>query len=127
MERVPRREPPHQIKRRWRDYRTAMGRRPVKEFLDGLSDVDAAAVAASMKDVREHGIVAARHVRSDIYELRADGDRQSFRILFAQEGEHGQILLSLSGFSKKTQKTPPDEITLAEKRLRDWRTRASRT
>jgi phage-related protein len=123
---VSRSEPSHQIKRRWRDYRTAMGRRPVKEFLDGLSDVDAAAVAASMKDVREHGMVAARHLRSDIYEVRADGDRQSLRILFAQEGEHGQVLLSLSGFSKKTQKTPPNEITLAEKRLRDWRERGSK-
>jgi phage-related protein len=103
-----------------------MGRRPVKEFLDGLSDADAAAVAASMKDVREHGMVAARHLRSDIYEVRADGDRQSLRILFAQEGEHGQVLLSLSGFSKRTQKTPPNEITLAEKRLRDWRERGSK-
>jgi phage-related protein len=124
---VSRSEPPHRTKRRWRDYQTDRGRRPVKEFLDGLSDVDAAAVAASMKDVREHGMVAARHLRSDIYEVRADGDRQSFRILFAQEGEHGQVLLSLSGFSKKTRKTPPEEITLAEKRLRDWRTRGGRT
>jgi phage-related protein len=123
---VSRSEPPYQVKRRWRDYRTAMGRRPVKEFLDGLSDVDAAVIAASMKDVREHGMVAARHLRGDIYEIRADGDRQSFRILFAQEGEHGQVLLSLNGFSKKTQKTPPDEFTLAEKRLRDWRARGQK-
>jgi phage-related protein len=104
-----------------------MGRRPVKEFLDGLSDVDAAAVAASMKDVREHGLVTARHLRGDIYEVRADGDCQSFRILFAPEGEHGQVLLSLSGFSKKTRKTPPEEIVLAEKRLRDWRVRGGST
>lgn len=31
-----------------------------------------------------------------------------------------QVLLGLSGFLKKTQKTPPDEIVLAERRLRDW-------
>jgi phage-related protein len=123
---VSRSEPPHRTKRRWRDYQTDRGRRPVKEFLDGLSDVDAAAVAAAIKDVREHGMVAARHLRSDIYEVRADGDRQSFRVLFAQEGEHGQVLLLLSGFSKKTQKTPPNEITLAEKRLRDWRERGGK-
>lgn len=124
---MPQGELPRQIKRRWRDYRTARGRRPVKEFLDGLSDVDAAAVAAAMKDVREHGLIAARHLRGDIYEVRADGDRQSFRILFAHEAEHGQVLLSLSGFSKKTQKTPPKEITLADKRLQDWRERGQRT
>ena len=39
------------VRRRWRDYRTAGGRRPVKEFLDGLTDGDAAAIAAAMKDV----------------------------------------------------------------------------
>jgi phage-related protein len=123
---VPGSESQHPLKRRWRDYQTERGRRPVREFLDGLSDLDAAAVSAAMKEVREHGLVTARHLRGDIYEVRVGGDRQSFRILFAQEGEQGQVLLSLSGFSKKTKKTPPDEITLAEKRLRDWRERGGR-
>jgi phage-related protein len=117
----------HPIKRRWRDYRTEMGRRPVKEFLDELDDIDAAAVAAAMKDVRETGLVAARHLRGDIYEVRADGNKQIFRILFAAEGEHGHVLLSLSGFSKKSQKTPPQAIALAEGRLRNWRSRASQS
>jgi len=110
-------------KRRWRDYRTATGRRPIKAFIDGLSDVDAAAVVAAMKDVRETGLVAARHLRGEIYEVRADGDRRTFRILFAPEGQRSQILLALDGFSKKTQKTPPEKIQLAEKRLADWRRR----
>jgi phage-related protein len=123
---VPGSESRHPLKRRWRDYQTERGRRPVKEFIDRLSDLDAAAVSAAMKEVREHGVIAARHLRGDIYEVRAGGDRQSFRILFAQEGEQGQVLLLLSGFSKKTQKTPPDEITLAEKRLRDWRERGGK-
>jgi phage-related protein len=101
-----------------------MGRRPVKEFLDNLDGGDAAAVVAAMRDVRENGLIAARHLRGDIYEVRADGNRQTFRILFAEEGQHGQVLLALSGFSKKTQKTPPAEIDLAERRLKDWRTRS---
>jgi len=112
-----------ETKRRWRDYRTAAGRRPIKEFIDGLSDVDAAAVVAAMKDVRDTGLVLARHLRGEIYEVRADGDRQTFRILFALEGLRSQILLALEGFSKKTQKTPPEKIQLAERRLVDWRRR----
>jgi phage-related protein len=110
-------------KRRWRDYRTAAGRRPVKEFVDELSDVDAAAVVAAMQDVRNEGLAAARHLRGEIYEVRADGDRQTFRILFAPEGRRSQVLLALEGFSKKTQKTPPEKITVAERRLADWRRR----
>ena len=110
-------------KRRWRDYRTAAGRRPIKEFVDGLSDTDAAAVVAAMRDVRDAGLAAARHLRGEIYEVRADGDRQTYRILFAPEGRRSQVLLALEGFSKKTQKTPPEKIRLAERRLTEWRRR----
>src|SRR6266511_4654188 len=69
------------------------------------------------------GTRAARHLRSDIYEVRADGDRQTYRILFAPEGRRSQVLLALEAFSKKTQKTPPEKIRLAERRLADWRRR----
>jgi phage-related protein len=110
-------------KRRWRDYRTAAGRRPVKEFIAGLSDTDAAAVAAAMKDVQENGLGVARHLKEDIYEVRADGDKQVFRVLFATEGQKGRVLLALEAFSKKSQKTPLATIELAEKRLADWRSR----
>jgi phage-related protein len=110
-------------KRRWRDYRTAAGRRPIKEFIDDLPDTDAAAVVAAMREVRDVGVAAARHLRGEIYEVRADGDRQTYRILFAPEGRRSQVLLALEGFSKKTQKTPPEKIRLAERRLADWRRR----
>ncbi len=112
-------------RRRWRDYRTATNRRPVKEFIDSLTDGDAAAVVAAMKDVQLEGLVAARHLRGDIYEVRAEGDRQAYRVLFATEGRSGQILLALEGISKKTQKTPATVIRLAERRLADWRRRGS--
>jgi hypothetical protein len=61
-----------QIKRRWRFYRTPAGRRVIDEFIDGLSDFDAAAVAAALKEVRQRGLTAARHLRGDIYEVRAE-------------------------------------------------------
>lgn len=123
---MPRSERSRAVTRRWRDYRTGMGRRPVKAFLDDLDDADAAAIAAAMKDVRDNGLIAARHLRGDIYEVRADGNKQTFRILFAEEGEQGRVLLALTGFSKKTQRTPSEEIELAQKRLRDWRARGSK-
>lgn len=78
--------------RRWRFYATRAGRRPVREFLDSCADADAAAIAAGMKDVAVGGLVMSRHLRGDIYEVRVDGDRQSYRVLFAAEGSRGQIL-----------------------------------
>lgn len=111
------------MKRRWRFYETNAGRRPVRNFLDACSDVDAAAIAAGMKDVAIGGLSVSRHLRGDIYEVRVDGDRQSYRVLFAAEGARGQVLLALEAFSKKSQRTPVSSITVAEKRLADWHTR----
>jgi phage-related protein len=59
----------------------------------------------------------------EIHEVKADGARQTFRVLFATEGRHDQVLLSLEAFSKKTQKTPPAKIRLAKRRLHEWRAR----
>jgi phage-related protein len=110
-------------KRRRRDYRTAAGRRPVRDFIADLDDGDAAAVLAAMKDVEKNGLRVDEHLQDEIYEVKADGVRQTFRILFAAVGLHDQVLLSLEGFSKKTQKTPPGKIRRAKQRLLEWRTR----
>lgn len=111
-------------RRRWRFYETRAGRRPVRDFLDTLGDADAAALLEEMRNVAHHGLSEARHLRGDIYEVRADGDAQTFRVLFATEGRRGRILLALEGFSKKTKQTPPRTLALAERRLADWRGRA---
>jgi phage-related protein len=110
-------------RRQWRDYRTAAGGRPVKDFFDQLADAEVAAIVAAMKDVAADGLRAAKHLRGDVYEVRADGRTRTFRVLFAPEGRFGQVLLSLSGFVKKTQKTPLRELALAESRLAEWRER----
>lgn len=88
-----------------------------------MSDSDAAAIVAGMKDVQINGLSVAKHLRRDLYEVVADGERQTFRVLFAAEGKHGQVLLALEAFSKKTRRTPPQLLTLAERRLADWRGR----
>jgi phage-related protein len=111
--------------RQWRDYRTAAGGRPVKKFLDALPDEEVAAIVAGMKDVVERGLIAARHLRGAIYELRADAPTRSFRLLFSAEGSYSQVLLSLSVFEKRTQKTPRRELELADGRPRDWRDRGA--
>jgi phage-related protein len=76
-----------------------------------------------MRAVATEGLSLARHVDGEIYEVRADGEQQTFRILFAPEGRRGQVLLALEAFSKKTRKTPPQSIALAKRRLADWRAR----
>ena len=114
---------PGRHRHRWRDYRTAGGHRPVHDFLRSLSTVDRAIVVDAMAEVAEQGLRWSRHLRGDIWEVRASGENRIYRILFAPEGRFGEVLLSLEGFVKKTQKTPAASIELAEQRLRDWRAR----
>src|SRR5712691_8746548 len=85
-------------RRRWRDYETPTGHRPVKAFLDRLGDPDVAAIVAALREVERAGLAAAKHLRGEIYEV----------------------------ISKKTQKTPPERLRLAERRLADWRRRGQR-
>jgi phage-related protein len=112
---------------RWRHYETTAGNRPVLDFIRKVPDEDKAAILAAMKEVRREGTRAARHLRGELFEVRADGRRVIYRVLFAREGGQGQVLLSLVAFNKKTQKTPPEQTELAIRRLRDWRSRARRT
>lgn len=116
-------KPSRTVSHRWRDYQSAAGRRPIKEFLAGLEDEDLASVVAAMAEVRQKGLQAARHLEGDIYEVRADGKGVIYRVLFAPQGKHKQVFLSLEAFKKKTQRTPPQSIQLAKRRLLDWKRR----
>ena len=73
--------------------------------------------------VRAQGTRAARKLTPELYEVRIDGDRVIYRVLFSVEGYKGRILLAIDAFSKKTPKTPPQLVQLAERRLADWRRR----
>jgi phage-related protein len=98
----------------------------LREFEAELTDREAAALAVEMRAIVTEGLIAARHLRGEIFEVHADGDNRSFRVLFAAEGKRGQVLLALHAFVKKTRKTPSEVIQLAETRLADWRQRGRR-
>jgi phage-related protein len=116
-----------QIKRRWRDYRSSNGQRPVKRFLMRLPDDHRAAIAEAMREIRDTGARdgGARHLRGRIWEVRVDQGEVIYRVTFASIGQRGRILLSLDGFVKKTRKTPAAKIELAERRLKDWEARGA--
>lgn len=107
----------------WRYFTSARGERIVERFIAEQADPDAAAIVVALGRIQQRGVQAARHLRDEIFEVRVAGDKKQFRILFAVEGNYNQVLLALESFSKKTQKTPPDKIALAEERLAEWRRR----
>ena len=116
--------PADPVRRRWRYYTTTTGTQPVKAYLDQLESHDHDAVRAAMLAVQIAGLAGARHLRGDVYELRASRAGRAWRVLFAAEGRTSQVLLAVTAFEKKSPKTPPAAIDLAQQRLADWRRRA---
>jgi phage-related protein len=106
-------------------YETAAGNSPVLEFLGELSKVDAVRAARDLNLLQTLGIqLGMPHVRhlegSELWELRIRG-RRHHRIFYV--AIHGQRMLLLHGFTKKSEKTPAREIQTATVRLADYRER----
>ncbi|TSC87914.1 MAG: hypothetical protein G01um101416_229 [Microgenomates group bacterium Gr01-1014_16] len=106
-------------------YENARGERPVEDFILGLP-VDPRTKVYSVLDLmREFGVmVGAPHVKklkgTGLWELRTSGEVAT-RILYLAKS--GKIFLLLHGFVKKTQKTPEKEMSIAMKRLVDYKLR----
>ena len=92
-------------RRRWRFYRTAAGREPVREFRDDrrVSDEDAARIVAAMQEVRREGRAHpdGNHLKGDIWQSEIDGRRVSYRVLYAEEGRAGRGRPALAGADKR--------------------------
>jgi phage-related protein len=107
-------------------YRMESGRCPVEEFLDSLESKQAQKVAWVLQLVEEFDVVPVQYFKKlsgseDIWEVRVGTGSNTFRILGFLDGP--ELVVLNHAFQKKTQKTPPKEIRVAEKRKSDYLTR----
>ena len=107
-------------------YKTRSGKVPVKEFLDSLSSKHAQKVAWVLELVERLDQIPIQYFKKlknsdEIWEVRARIGSNSFRILGFIDGD--EFIVLTNGFSKKSQKTPKQEIELAEKRKADYLSR----
>lgn len=72
---------------------------PLELFEDG--DLERGATTTTPAAVREARAPLRGSLVGEIYEVEADGERQTLRILFAPEGEHGQALLLARGSRRR--------------------------
>lgn len=104
-------------------YRTPSGRCPVEDFLDTLSDKQVEKVVWVLKIIRELNPVPTNYFKKlvhtdDIWEVRVDAGRDTIRLLGFFDGR--EMIILTNSFMKKTQKTPPKEIKLAEQRKSEY-------
>jgi phage-related protein len=82
------------------------GRKVVREQLDALDADHAADITAAMAEVRREGRRAAKHLRGDVWEVKADYKGLAYRVLFAEEGDEGQVCLALRAVQQEVAKDP---------------------
>ena len=98
------------------------GRVPAREFVDSLDDKASARIDAFIDRLRVYGNRMqgkfVKKLTDDIFELRIKQFDRIFRVLFFYQP--GMLIVIASGFQKKTEQTPPAEITKAEQLKKLW-------
>lgn len=102
-------------------YQSESGHQPVRSWIRDLDRADRLVIGLDILAVQEGwplGFPLCRSLGKGLWEVRSRLPSQRIsRIIFAFID--GEILL-LNGFIKKTQKTPQDEIVLAQTRLKEF-------
>lgn len=106
-------------------YETPSGKRPIEKFLSRLDRQTRIKVKLSFDALAERGNTLrpplTKLVRDGIYELRIQVGNNHTRILYFFYSDKRIVLTN--GFTKKTNRTPPKELTLALKYKADYEKR----
>ncbi len=102
------------------------GKYPVDDYLDSLTDAQVTKITWVFKLIRELDQVPTEYFKKlvntdNIWEVRADVGRNTFRILGFLHCQN--LIILTNSFQKKSQKTSSNEISLAEKRKKDYLSR----
>ncbi len=96
-------------------YRTEAGREPLREWLKGLPADDRKRIGEDIKTVEfgwPIGMPVCRPLGGSIHEVRTSlAQNRIARVLFYIDKKSRMVLLH--GFTKKTQKTPDEDLKLA--------------
>ena len=102
-----------------RFYRTDTGNEPVREWLKRLPADVRKEIGSDVQVVQWRwplGKPLVDGFGDGLYEIRTSLDGNIYRVLFCLDGS---TMVLLHGFTKKSQKTPQADITLARKRQKD--------
>ena len=110
-------------------YKTADNQSPVEDFILSLDKKQLKKVLWVLNLVEEMDIVPAIFLQKmvntdDLWEIRISFAGNIFR--FLGFFDNSQLIILTHGFQKKTQKTPKQDIQLAEARKKDYKQRKSK-
>ncbi len=96
-------------------YKDSRGRSPISEYLNALPVAEQAAALEAFRLLREFGTLLgmphAKHISGKLWELRP-GPHRLFYFAYI-----GRRFVILHAYRKQSQKTPPRELAIAQRRL----------
>jgi len=98
-------------------YKTESGNEPVREWLQGLPRAAKKIIGEDIKTVQfgwPLGMPLVRKIDAGLWEVRSELDNRIARVLFTV---HGNLMLLLHGFIKKSRKIPASDLRLTKQRL----------
>lgn len=102
-----------------RFYRQPSGREPVRDWLLSLPREERLVIGTDIKTVEfgwPVGLPVCRPMGEGLWEVRSSLKGRIARVLFCITDDSMWLL---HGFIKKQQKTPPPDLALAKKRMRE--------
>jgi phage-related protein len=101
-------------------YRSGTGNEPVREWLKALPEEERRGIGRDLARAQWRwpvGMPLCRPMGKGLWEVRTDlATRRTARVLLCH---HGERLIALHGFIKKTRATPKEDLALALKRLKE--------
>ncbi|MGE4350207.1 MAG: type II toxin-antitoxin system RelE/ParE family toxin [Candidatus Berkiella sp.] len=101
-------------------YQTSKGNEPVREWLQALSRDEKKIIGEDIKTVQlgwPLGMPLVRNLDKGLWEVRSNlKSNKIARVIFFM---HNNSMILLHGFIKKSQKTPPQDIETALKRMKE--------
>ena len=102
-------------------FRLDSGREPVRDWLKSLGKEERLIIGQDVKTLQfgwPVGMPLARKLAPDLWEVRSSLGSRIARVIFTVLDDR---IVLLHGFVKKTRKTPPQDLSLAKRRLRRLR------
>jgi phage-related protein len=103
-------------------YESDFGDKPAEDFLVSLEPAARAKVVRTLGLLREQQVVSAKFwkklIGSNLWEVRAEYAGNIYRIL-ATTAKGNRVIL-LHGFQKKSQKTPRQDMEIAQQRQKRY-------
>ena len=98
-------------------FKSESGNEPVRDWLKDLPAIERKAIGEDIKTVQfgwPLGMPLIRKMERGLWEVRSNISTGIARVLFTVKGA---VMILLHGFVKKSQKTPPNELDTARRRL----------